>query len=539
MLRSLHIRNYILIDSLDIKFPEGLVIITGQTGAGKSILLGALGLLAGDKAEPSMISAGAESCVVEGEFDTEDGLRIVRRVIYSSGRSRSFIDDCPVQLQELGALSARLIDIHSQHNSLLLTDKQFQLSILDHFAGNASLLEECRKAWKEMGDCRRQLEDARENLKKDTAEHDYNEAQYKELCAAALKDDELPQLEEEQKALANAEQIREHLAEALERFRPRGQESLSESLREARKALEHAGRFLPDLQQLSERIESARIELEDIFSDAEDTAERIDVSGERLEAVESRLSLLYRLMKKHSCSNIEELIAVRERYGSALNGSEELAERCAELEKKLKELEAAYDDCCGRLSQKRRAAAPGFAGEIEKNLHYLELERASFEVELLPSAPGAAGKDSVCFKFAADGGADTDVAKCASGGEISRIMLSLKAMMARFKGMPTLIFDEIDSGVSGSVADKMGSMICSMGSSMQVISITHLPQVAAKGNAHFVVSKQFNAEDGRSVSGIRQVEGENRIQEIARLLSGASITPEALANARSLLNQSH
>ena len=538
MLRSLHIRNYILIDSLDIKFPEGLVIITGQTGAGKSILLGALGLLAGDKADPGMISQGAETCVVEGEFDTPDGLRIIRRVIYSSGRSRSFIDDCPVQLQELSELCSHLIDIHSQHNSLLLTDKQFQLSLLDHFAGNERPLAECRKAWKELGECRRELEDARERLRREAAEHDYNEAQFNELNSAALKEDELPELEEEHKALANAGQICEQLAEALGLFRPSGGESVSETLREARKSVEHAARYLPNLQELGERIESARIELDDIFSEVEDAAERIDVSGERLEAVEQRLSLLYRLMSKHSCNSVEELIAARERFGAAISGSEELGERCEVLQKRLDSLQEAYDTCCSKLSAARHAAAEGFAREAAGNLRYLELERASFEVELLPASPGAAGTDAVCFKFAADGRAGVDIAKCASGGEISRIMLSLKAMMARFLDMPTLIFDEIDSGVSGSVADKMGSMICRMGETMQVISITHLPQVAAKGTAHFVVSKQYDDGSGRSISGIRQVSGDERVQEIARLLSGASITPEALANARALLNES-
>ncbi len=536
MLRSLHIRNYILIDSLDIKFPEGLVIITGQTGAGKSILLGALGLLAGDKAEPSMISDGAENCVVEGEFDTPDGPRIIRRVLYSSGRSRSFIDDCPVQLQELTALCSTLIDIHSQHNSLLLTDKHFQLSLLDRFAGNEALLDGYHKNWRALAECRKELENVLDSLSRSKAERDYNEAQFRELSSAGLQDDELPRLEEEQKALANAEQIRERLDTALCIFRPREQESMSESLRDARKSLDQAGRFLPDLLPLCERLESARIELEDIFAEAEDAAERIDVSGDRLAAVEERLSLLYRLMAKHSCGSIEELIQARERFGSAAASTEELEELRDKLQKRLALLQNALDEYSGKLSSARSKAAPRFAADIEANLKYLELDRASFQVELLPIATGADGSDAVCFKFAADGRNGMDVAKCASGGEISRIMLSLKAMMARFKGMPTLIFDEIDSGVSGSVADKMGSMICRMGETMQVISITHLPQVAAKGSAHFVVEKQFDASSGRSTSGIHQVAGDERVSEIARLLSGASITPEALANARSLLS---
>ena len=537
MLRSLHIRNYILIDSLDIRFPEGLIIITGQTGAGKSILLGALGLLAGDKADPGMISEGAETCVVEGEFDTPEGLRIVRRVIYSTGRSRSFIDDCPVQLQELSSLCARLIDIHSQHNSLLLTDKQFQLSLLDHFADDGEMLDRCRKTWKALGEARRGLQEAQEKLRAASAERDYNEAQFAELNAASLKEDELGELEEEQKALANAEEIRERLATALELFRPGGEGGMSESLREARRALDHAGRYLPSALPLGERVESARIELEDIFAEVEQAAERIDVSGERLDAIDRRLSLLYRLMSKHSCRTVEELMAVRDSFGSALSGTDQLEERCKELESQAKSLQADYDRCCKELNKARAAAAPRFAAEVAANLRYLELERAKFEVELLPSPASASGTDSVCFKFAADGRNGVDVAKCASGGEISRIMLSLKAMMARFQGMPTLIFDEIDSGVSGSVADKMGSMICKMGENIQVVSITYLPQVAAKGNAHFVVSKQFDQTSGRSISGIVKVEGEDRVKEIARLLSGASITPEAIANARSLMKE--
>lgn len=538
MLRSLHIRNYILIDSLDIKLPEGLVIITGQTGAGKSILLGALGLLAGDRADPGMIGGGAETCVVEGEFETPEGLRIIRRVIYSSGRSRSFIDDCPVQLQELSDLCSRLIDIHSQHKSLLLTDKQFQLSVLDHFAGNDALLEECREAWAALIDSKRELGQTREKLQRASLERDYNEAQFNELSAAALDPEELPALEEEQKALANAGQIRERLSRALERFRPSGAESVSEALREARKDLEYAARFMPSLQPLGERLESARIELDDVFGEAEEAADRIDSPEDRLEAVEYRLSTLYRLLTKHSCKSVEELIQARDRFGEAVSGTEDLEELCRTLEAGMGRLQARFDECCARLSASRAKAAPAFASEVENHLRFLELERATFGVELQDAPAGASGKDSVRFMFAADGRNAIDAGKCASGGELSRIMLSLKAMMASFKGMPTMIFDEIDSGVSGSVADKMGTMICRMGRSMQVVAITHLPQVAAKGDAHFVVSKQFDPSGGRSVSGIRQVQGEDRVTEIARLLSGSSITPEAIANARSLLQES-
>lgn len=511
------------------------MIITGQTGAGKSILLGALGLLAGDKADASMIGSGGDNCVVEGIFDTPDGERIIRRVIHSSGRSRSFIDDCPVQLQELAALGSTLFDIHSQHQSLLLTDRQFQLGLLDRYAGAADTLRECRRAWSSLTECRSELARVREALRRSNAESDYNTAQLKELQAAELKENELAALEEEQLALGNAEEISERLQTALGSLAAEDGTSVRESLQQARKALEHASRYLPGMADLAARIDSARIELDDISSEIEDAAARIDVAPERLEQVEQRLSLLYRLMTKHGCRTIEELIAVRERYAAEAEDSSEMEERCAALEKEQARLEKEHAALCSKLHSLRAAACKGFSEEVTAQLRYLELERAVFSVELLSAAPGPSGSDSVMFAFSADGTRSTELAKCASGGELSRIMLSLKALMARFSGMPTLIFDEIDTGVSGSVAAKMGQMICTMGQTMQVFSITHLPQVAAKGSAHYLVSKAFDQATGRTSSGITKLEGEARVMEIARLLSGEVITDEAVANARALL----
>ena len=533
MLRSLHIRNYVLIDSLDVTFPEGLVIITGQTGAGKSILLGALGLLAGDKADASQIGQSADNCVVEGIFDTPEGERIIRRVLYSSGRSRSFIDDCPVQLQELSELGGRLFDIHSQHQSLLLTDRQFQLGLLDRYAGADTA--ECRRLWGELQQCKLSLEQEREALARSNANSDYNSAQLNELQAAELRDGELEQLEEEQLALGNAEEIRERLAAALGSFGAEDGTSVRESLQQARRALEHASRYLPAMAPLAERIDSARIELDDIFAEVEDAAGSIDASPQRLEQVEQRLSLLYRLLKKHGCSTVAELIEVRDRYAAEVLDSSELEECIAELEKRLSELQKAHSAECDKLHSVRAKAAGEFAAEVTSHLKYLELERASFDVQLQAASAGPGGSDGIAFLFGADGPAKTELAKCASGGELSRIMLSLKALMARFSGMPTMIFDEIDTGVSGSVAAKMGQMICDMGRTMQVFSITHLPQVAAKGSAHYLVSKTFDPASGRTSSGISLLEGEARVQEIARLLSGESITNEAVANARALL----
>ena len=552
MLRSLHIRNYILIDALDIRFPEGLVIITGQTGAGKSILLGALSLVAGARADASQILSGAESCVVEAEFsghdegldallaeaDVEadgDGL-LIRRVVSRSGRSRCFINDCPVAVGLLQDVAARLVDIHSQHKSLLLTDPHFQLSVLDHFAGNGERLTACRTAWQTWQQCRTELDRTRTELERLRAESDYNEAQWRQLDQARLVPGELEALEEEQRSLSNAEQIKEDLGRALSLLSPPDGErsSVAAAAKEASRALDHIARYLPAAAELSARLDSARIELEDITSDIETLDARVDLSPERLQAVEDRMSLLYTLLKKHGCTDVQELIAVRDRYEALLSDVSEGSERIAALEAAERAAALQHAAACAALTQARREAAPRFAAAITDSLRFLELDRAVFDVAVDPAPAGATGADRVAYLFSATGRDPVEVAKCASGGELSRIMLSLKEMMARYVGMPTLIFDEIDTGVSGSVADKMGRMICQMGDQMQVFAITHLPQVAARGEAHYVVEKS-DTPDGRFSSSIREVRGEERVLEIARLLSGAKVTPAAIANARELL----
>ena len=545
MLRSLHIRNYVLIDSLDVDFPEGLVIITGQTGAGKSILLGALSLVTGAKADAGIISEGADSCVVEAEFDTdprnEDIIRIldendverdgghliVRRVVNSSGRARCFVNDSPVQAGVLSSLASLLIDIHSQHQSLLLTDRKFQLSVLDHFAGNSVTLSECRSSWLRLSGIRSELAKAEEKRERLSADRDYNEAQYRQLEGAGLKEGELEELEAEQKQLSNAESIKEGLGSAfnaLDGFA---------SLKEVKRTLEHIGRFVPALDGICERLESARIELDDIRAELEDMDSRVIMSSDRLEMVEDRMSLLYSLLKKHNCSSVTELVAKRDEFNEALYDSDSLNERINELKEAHKKEEAVFDGLCNKLHESRVKAAPAFEDNIINSLRFLELDNSVFRIGIEPSKADASGADAITFLFSSNGSEPVDVARCASGGEISRIMLCLKAMMAKFADMPTLIFDEIDTGVSGSVADKMGSMICDMGQDMQVFSITHLPQVAAKGDAHYLVTK--STRQGRTISGIQSITGEERTMEIARMLSGSSITPEAIANAESLL----
>ena len=555
MLARLQVRNYVLIDSLEIDFPEGLIIITGQTGAGKSILLGALSLVMGSKADASMVSDGADNCVVEAEFEScdlslkdileenevewEDGSLIVRRVVNRSGRSRAFINDSPVPLSVLQDISSKLVDIHSQHQTMLLTDKGFQLDILDYYAGNMSLREECAGLWRGLGALKSELAGLDEKIARIAGEKEYNEAQYRQLESAALRDGELAELEEEQKQLANAEEIKTGLSYAEELLTASSSNgemmSIDSALKEIGRTLTKLSRYVPSASGLAERVDSCRFELDDVLAEIEGLNSRTYLSGDRLMEVESRMSMLYGLMQKHSCLNEAELIALRDRLSETLFDSTRLEERRSELAKEIIEAEKAVNAVADRLHEARAAAAGKFAENITEAVRGLELPYAVFEVCLNDIPLCSSGRDSVSFLFSATGRNAVEVAKCASGGEKSRIMLSLKAMMARYANMPTMIFDEIDTGVSGSVADRMGSLICEMGSYMQVFAITHLPQVAAKGNAHYLVSKDIDAATSKAVSTISRLSDQDRVMEVARMLSGTVMTDAAIANARSLL----
>ncbi len=563
MLKALHIKNYVLIDSLDIEFPAGLVIITGQTGAGKSILLGALSLVMGSRADSSVIGAAGDNCVVEAEFEVNDedgslrqyldeneidfdpidgkGQLTIRRILNSNGRSRSFVNDSPAPLKVLSMLSSRLIDIHSQHETMLLRDKQFQMSMLDHFAGDSGLLQSCRTRWERLTGLKNDLDEVNANLSRTNAEKDYNQAQFERLDSAHLKDGELEELETEQKQLANAEEIKSSLYQVENYFSPSGDDaqddrmSIDSMLKESSRILDKLSSYIPSASALSERIESARLELDDVLSEVSDLESGTEISDERLQEVEERLSLLYDLLKKYSCTQVSELIELRDRLSESLADTSVLEARKSALEKEIREAEKDLADACSDLHDARAKAVPGFSENICNSIRSLELDRAVFDVVLEPGKPGPDGSDTILFRFSSTGKSPVDVAKCASGGEMSRIMLCLKAMMARYTNMPSMIFDEIDTGVSGSVADKMGSMICSMGDYMQVFAITHLPQVAAKGDAHYIVTKEFDGD--RAISSIRKISGEDRVMEVARILSGSRVTPEAIANAKSLLGK--
>lgn len=557
MLKSLQIRNYVLIDSLDVEFPEGLIIISGQTGAGKSILLGALSLLLGTKADASVIGDTADNCVVEAAFaiptsdtvissaleendvDVDGGEITIRRVVNKSGRSRSFINDCPVSIQVLQSISSRLVDIHSQHQTLLLSDKFFQLSMLDHFAGNQSLLEKCSDAYKVYKALEKELEVVSGKLSSLKEERDYTQARWQRLEDAHLCDGEIESLEAEQRQLSNAEEIKENLSGVMELFCPSDPNveclPVSSSLKEAQKMLERISSFVPEASSLAERIESARTELEDILEDVSSINSKIELSKERLDSVDERLSVLYDLLRSYSASTVGELIAKRDALSASLLDSSTLETRKSELESEIEVQRQSVERISQLLHESRQKAVGPFSKAITESVHSLEMEHAVFSVELSEVGLSSSGSDSVRFLFSASGSTPLDVAKCASGGELSRLMLCLKAMMAKFMNMPTLVFDEIDTGVSGSVADKMGRMICAMGQNMQVFAITHLPQVAAKGNAHYVVEKEYDVL-GKAKTSVRLLEGQDRVMEIARMLSGSSITPAAVENAKVLLS---
>ncbi|MCD8313924.1 MAG: DNA repair protein RecN [Bacteroidales bacterium] len=553
---------------MDIEFPEGLVIITGQTGAGKSILIGSISLLLGAKADATAIGEAGDNCIVEGEFDLtagngssdsgiaspsgslratveesgaewDDTRLVIRRVIGRSGRSRAFLNDCPVPLATLSSISSSLIDIHSQHQTLMLSDKAFRLSILDHYAGNGALLKDFSAAYSSYVSMKAELEELDRRIRKAAEERDYDQARFERLDSAGLRDGELEELEAEQKQLANAEEIKENLYAVEVIFSPEADEimSIDEALRESERHLGKVIPFVPRTEELQERIVSARVELDDILSDIKRINTGIEVSQERLTEVEERIALIYDLLRKFSCRAVVELIALRDELGKTLHDSTELVERREELSKAAASQLALAESLASKLHEARENAAGSFASAIEESLHFLELPYAAFEVELQDVPLCAAGTDSVVFRFSASGKNPVDVAKCASGGEMSRIMLCLKDMMARYTNMPTMIFDEIDTGVSGSTADRMGAMICAMGENMQVFAITHLPQVAAKGRAHYVVSKSIDPATLQSVTTISKLSDEARVLEVARMLSGSSITDAAVENAKSLLRE--
>ncbi|MBO7584257.1 MAG: DNA repair protein RecN [Bacteroidales bacterium] len=538
MLARLTINNYALIDALDISFPKHLVIITGQTGAGKSILLGALSLLLGARADSDVICDRSRNCVVEAQFIDDDGQeRIVRRVVTPQGRSRAFIDDMPVTLDELKTLTSSLVDIHSQNSQTMLGDAAFQRKVLDAFAGNTVLLSRYEAAYRHFRELGRELADLEQRVAQSVRNHDYLQFQFDQLAKAALEPGELERLEKEQLELANAEDLKLSLRTALDAL-DNERSDVQTALKEAIGNLSRAARVIDRLEPLLQRLESSRIELKDIVNEIDSEQEKISVDDARLEAVENRIALIYDLMRKHEVEGVDELLALKDSLQASLQEGDDLGERLAGVRRELDEADKLCAELSAELHSARLQAAPELSQVLQSSIRGLEMPFAAFSVQIdaLPER-GPAGEDAVRFFFSAAGDdRPKELSKVASGGELSRIMLCVKALMAQHVQMPTMIFDEIDVGVSGSVADKMGRMIVGMGDSMQVIAITHLPQVASKGNAHYLVYKEIG-DDRVASSKIRKIEGEERAREIARMLSGQEVTPEALANARVLLGQ--
>lgn len=541
MLKNLTIENYALIDHLEITFPDGLIIITGETGAGKSILLGALSLLLGGKADASLLVDPDKNCVIEGEFDLNGcdvpdipEQIILRRILTPAGRSRAFVNDEPVSVAALNTLSSHLVDIHAQHNHLLLNDEKYQLSVLDYFAGNRELLDDYRGFHREYVEMERQLKEMDARIAKNREELEYKKFQLDKLIAANLAEGEMEELESEHVRLANAEEIREGIYSAASLLHS-DSFSVIQNLKEVTQILRKYYNFVPEFGELANRIDSCRIECKDIEEELQEKGNEIVSSADRLQAVEERMNLLEGLMHRYGAGSVTELIDYRENLKTDVGSVETDEERRETLSGQLQELYVKRLSAGELLSESRKKAAVALEGVLKGKLRKLEMPYAEFKIEVTPlSIYGENGIDSVKFYFSANEGIGLqEISKVASGGELSRIMLCIKDVMAKYTGMPTMIFDEIDTGVSGSIADKMGELIGEMGENMQVIAITHLPQIAVKGTTHFLVYK--DSAEGKAVSRVKLLSGSERVMEIARMLSGSELSDAAVENAKFLL----
>ncbi|RNC65148.1 DNA repair protein RecN [Proteiniphilum sp. X52] len=552
MLKSLYIQNFALIDSLRIGFDPGFSVISGETGAGKSIILGALSLILGQRADVKQIKQDAEKCVIEGVFDVsaydlapffeemdwvyEGDECILRREIWSNGKSRAFVNDSPVYLNDLKGLADKLIDIHSQHQNLSLNDNLFQLNVVDLLAGTKMERADYGVAYAACRASETALNDLREQSRKNREEEDYLRFQYAALAEMNLQPDEQGQLEEELEAVAHAEEIKTGLytATALLSEEERSVESL---LRTVADTLHNVQRFYPKLSELVARVDSAFIELKDVREEITGCFEEVEFDPGRRQLLEERLSAIYDLQKKHSVATVEELIALRDEMGRKLENIDSLDERLQALERETEEKRKTMMAKAGLLSEKRKKAAPRIEKELVERLAYLRMPNVRFQCDFKSKdIPDATGADSVQFLFSANKNVLLQpVSQIASGGEMSRLMLCIKAMIAGATSLPTIIFDEIDTGTSGEVADRVGTIMEGMGARMQVIGITHLPQIASKGTAHFLVYKE---DSGYIVTTkIKELTPEERVQEIARMLSGAEITEQAIENAKVMLNR--
>jgi DNA repair protein RecN (Recombination protein N) len=551
MLQSIHIQNYALIDRLDIDFTSGFSVITGETGAGKSIILGAIGLLLGQRADVKAIKNGASKCVVEAKFriatydmeaffeendiEYEPEECIIRRELSANGKSRAFINDTPASLAQMKVLGERLIDVHSQHQNLLLNKEGFQLNILDILAQDDKQLADYHRLYTNYKQVSRELEEFIAQAEKSRQDEDYIRFQLEQLEDADLKEGEQTSLEQEAETLSHAEDIKAGLYKAGQLID--GDESGGLSLvKEAMQTLQSVSRVYPPAQEWGERLNSCYIELKDISREISGAQEEIEFNPARLDFVNERLNLIYNLQQKHRVDSVEALIELTDKYRNQLNTITSFDETIAKLNKRKEDLYAQVLAQAAVLTECRSRSARQIEEQMQALLIPLGMPNVRFAVEMTTrKEPDAKGMDSVTFLFSANkNGTLQNVASIASGGEIARVMLSLKAMIAGAVKLPTIIFDEIDTGVSGSIAEKMALIMQDMGKqNRQVISITHLPQIAARGIAHYKVYKE-DTETGTN-SHIRLLTREERVREIANMLSGSTLTEAALNNARALL----
>ena len=552
MLQSIHIQNYALIESLDINFHPGFSVITGETGAGKSIILGAIGLLVGQRADIKAIKTGANKCIVEARFhiasyelesffeehdlEYEEGECILRRELYASGKSRAFINDTPASLAQMKELGEKLIDVHSQHQNLLLNHEDFQLSVLDILAHDEKELQVYKETYSAFKKVSKELSDIRQQAEKNRQDEDYIRFQVEQLEEANLQAGEQETLEQEAETLTHAEEIQSSLYK-VDQLMASDEMTLLSVTKDCMQTLQGISRVYTPAQEWIERLNSCYIELKDLAHEIANASEEVEFNPTRLDYVNERLNLIYTLQQKHRVSTVEELIDIAEDYRYKLDAITSYDDRIEELKKQKETIYNKVLEQASVLTTRRLGAAKEIEKQMQAYLVPLGMPNVRFAVELeTKKEPDIKGMDSVNFLFSANkNGMLQQVASIASGGEIARVMLSLKAMIAGAVKLPTIIFDEIDTGVSGSIAEKMALIMQEMGQAdRQVISITHLPQIAAKGANHYKVYKE-DTETGTN-SHIRQLNQEERIHEIANMLSGATLTEAALNNAKALLN---
>lgn len=553
MLTHLSIRNYALISQLDIDFDHGLTIITGETGAGKSILLGALSLIIGQRSDSQSLKDKTQKCIVEGVFDIKNySLRdffeknnldyeektVIRREINPAGNSRAFINDTPVSLLQLKELGINLVDIHSQHESLNLNTAEFQFNIVDSFALQKELVAEYKIKFREFRDLQNELKILLENEQKSKLDKDYFQFQFDELENANLKPGEQEQLEQELELQNNSEEIKKNIFESVGAL-SKGERSIISTLSEVQKFVSDSARFNPSMQEIEKRIKSASIELEDISEELEKIQRDISFSPEKISIINNRLNIIYSLQQKHRAKSTGELLEARENFRSKLDSIASLDDEIEKLNLKILSEKSELLKKAAKISENRKKAIPKIEKSVNATLKELGMPDAKIEISNLIAGENEFtmyGIDNIRFYFTANKGSEPkEIQKVASGGELSRMMLSIKSLIARLIALPTIIFDEIDTGVSGEIADKVGVIMYRMAKEMQVISITHLPQIAGKGDAHYFVFKEN--KNGSAKTFLKKLSEKDRINEIARLLSGEELTKAAVMNAKELLKR--